>query len=252
MKRSSSLTSRPACTRRPCASARRGPCWTSCSRVSPRSSGLPGLKPVEPGLLHRLDRDTSGIVVVARTGPAFLALRDQFESGSAVKEYRAASLAVKGLSAPQVLSIESRFAPGGPGRKKVRLVLPNDGKRRMAREASPGTYLTEARIETRVEAGGDVRVLLAAVIRKGFRHQVRAHLSHLGFPIFGDALYGVPAPPEAQQRMYLHASGITLVHPSSREPLRIVSPLPVEFRAVFQEGPGPLFPGGWGGMVPNT
>jgi 23S rRNA-/tRNA-specific pseudouridylate synthase len=188
---------------------------------------------------------------VARTGPAFQALRGQFESGSVVKEYRAASQAVKSGSVPEILSLESRFAPSGPGRRKVRLVLPGDEKKPMAREAAPGTYLTEARIEARVEAGGTVRVLLAVTIRRGFRHQVRAHLSHLGFPIVGDPLYGVPAPPDAPQRMYLHATGITLVHPFSGELLRIVSPLPDEFRAVVQEGSGPFFSGGRG-MVPNT
>ena len=217
----------------------------------PEISSLPGLKPVEPGLLHRLDRETSGIVVVARTGPAFQALRGQFESGSALKEYRAASQAVGDSSMPEVLTIESRFAPDGPGRRKVRLILPGDEKKPMAREAAPGTYLTEARIEARVEAGGAVRVLVAVVIRKGFRHQVRAHLSHLRLPILGDPLYGVPAPPDTPQRMYLHASGMTLAHPFSGELLRIVSPLPDEFRAVFQEGSGPFFSGGRG-IVPKT
>ena len=125
----------------------------------------------------------------------------------------------------------------------MRLVLPGDEKKPVAREAAPGTYLTEARIEARVEAGGAERVLVAVVIRKGFRHQVRAHLSHLGFPILGDPLYGVPAPPDTPQRMYLHASGITLAHPFSGEPLRIVSPLPDEFRAAFSGGLGSFLRG---------
>jgi 23S rRNA pseudouridine1911/1915/1917 synthase len=189
----------------------------------PEVSRLPGRKPVEPGLLHRLDRETSGVVIVARTEAAFRALRDVFEKGDAVKDYRAACRAEEGRLIPSTLRIESRFAPRGPGRRMVRVVPP--GAAEKTRETTRDVYVTEAEVEERRGAS----VLLSAVIRRGFRHQVRAHLSYLGFPIFGDDLYGVPAPAGAPARMYLHASGISFAHPVHGRAVRVVSPLPDAF-----------------------
>jgi 23S rRNA pseudouridine1911/1915/1917 synthase len=195
----------------------------------PEVSALPGMKPVEPGLVHRLDRDTSGIVVVARTAEAFAALREQFDAGEARKEYRAVCRSTAGAAESPRLAVQSRFAPQGAGRRMVRVVLPGEKAARVLREASPEVYATEARLEAR---HGD-RVLLSVEIRKGFRHQVRAHLCHLGYPIFGDPLYGVPVPPEAPQRMYLHATGISLRNPLTGEPMRIESTLPEDFRLLM-------------------
>jgi 23S rRNA pseudouridine1911/1915/1917 synthase len=198
----------------------------------PEVGALPGVKAVEPGLVHRLDRDTSGIVVVARTPQAFAVLRAQFESGEARKEYCAVCRWNAGTVAPKRLSLQSRFAPYGPGRRMVRVVLPETRGARVLREASLVIYSTEARIEARQ---GE-RVLLSATLRVGFRHQVRAHLSHLGFPIYGDPLYGVPAPHGAPVRMYLHACAISLRHPLTAEPMRIESGMPEEFRALMTAG----------------
>ncbi|HVO40923.1 MAG TPA: RluA family pseudouridine synthase [Spirochaetia bacterium] len=193
----------------------------------PEISRLPGVKPVEPGLLHRLDQETSGVVVVARTEAAFRALRELFERGDAVKDYRAACRAEEGRLIPSTLRIESRFAPRGPGRRMVRVVLP--GAAGKAREATRDIYTTEAGVEER----RGTSALLSAVIRRGFRHQVRAHLSYLGLPIFGDDLYGVPAPAGAPARMYLHACGISFAHPLRGGTVRIVSPLPDAFHAAL-------------------
>ncbi len=195
----------------------------------PEVEAVPGLKPVEPGLLHRLDRETSGVVVVARTPAAFNTLRGQFQREETVKEYHAVCSADEHVVIANHLRIESRFAPAGPGRRAVRLVLPGDERKRWSREATPESYVTEASVEKR--AAG--RALVAAAIRKGFRHQVRAHLAHLGLPILGDPLYGVPAPPGAPQRMYLHASAITFQHPVSGRQLHVRSPLPPEFQEIL-------------------
>jgi 23S rRNA pseudouridine1911/1915/1917 synthase len=198
----------------------------------PEVSSLPGVKAVEPGLVHRLDRDTSGIVVVARTPEAFSVLRAQFESGEARKEYRAVCRSTAGPGAPQRLSVQSRFAPFGPGRRMVRVVLPETRGARVLREASLVVYSTEARIEAR---RGE-RVLLSVELRVGFRHQVRAHLAHLGFPIYGDPLYGAPVPEGVPVRMYLHAHAISLRHPVTAEPMRIESAVPEEFGSLMAAG----------------
>jgi 23S rRNA pseudouridine1911/1915/1917 synthase len=203
----------------------------------PEVAGLPGMKPVEPGLVHRLDRDTSGCVVIARTARAFDVLRDAFTTGSASKEYIAAcactEAAPEGAPSDGRLHIESRFAPYGEGRRRVRVVLPGGTPRRARRAATPDLYATDARVIAR---SGD-RALLTVSIRRGFRHQVRAHLAALGFPILGDLLYGAPVPPGYAARMYLHAARIELPHPDTGARIVVESPLPEEFKALFPGRP---------------
>jgi len=205
----------------------------------PDVARVPGMKPVEPGLLHRLDRDTSGVVVAARTASAFAALRAQFEQGRVEKIYTAVCMApVEGASPGSRLRMESRFAPYGPGRTRVRVVLPGS---RHKREVTAASYTTE--VEVREKHGG--LLLVSAAITKGFRHQVRAHLAALGLPIVGDALYGTECPPLARDegtralpagachRMYLHASEVRLTHPATGQALVVRSTLPAEFMSLL-------------------
>jgi 23S rRNA-/tRNA-specific pseudouridylate synthase len=77
-----------------------------------------------------------------------------------------------------------------------------------------------------------------AAIAQGFRHQVRAHLRHLGLPLLGDELYGRPAPSAAPQRLYLHAAAIELARPSDGRKLRIEAPLPPDFTLCYGGGAG--------------
>ena len=212
-------------------------------RSYPEVAELPGIKPMEPGLVHRLDRDTSGLVVIARTVEAFDALRSSFASGGARKHYLAAcACSDDGMDAGRTLRIESRFAPYGPGRRMVRAVLAGEKSRKLLDSASSETYITEAQVTAR--AGGRVgdsvggspggRVMIAASILRGFRHQVRAHLAFLGFPILGDPLYGDAVPAGFAARMYLHAVRISMSHPSTGLPLVVEAPLPEEFDGLFQ------------------
>jgi 23S rRNA-/tRNA-specific pseudouridylate synthase len=212
----------------------------------PEIAAVPGIKPAEPGLLHRLDHGTSGIVLAARTPEAFRRLAAEFAAGRVRKEYLALCVPGSAVLAGQRFAMESRFAPCGPGRKKVRVVSAGAlggagadsvghradsvgfhpaGLHRVGRSATSGTYRTEAEV---LEVQGP-RVLVRAAIVRGFRHQVRAHLAFLGLPIVGDPLYGVPVPPGAADRLYLHASAVELQHPASGQPLRIRSPLPLDF-----------------------
>jgi len=200
----------------------------------PEIARVPGVKPFEHGLLHRLDRDTSGIVVIARTAAAFAALRMQFASGQVRKEYRAACLRRSGNASEEKFSVTSRFAPLGPGRQMVRVVLLTETSRKVLREVTRASYTTEVAV---IRQEGS-RALLSALLRKGFRHQVRAHLSHAGWPIIGDELYGTAVPPEAQKRMYLHAIAVSLTHPATGQPLRLSSPLPEAFSSVISSGSG--------------
>ncbi len=183
--------------------------------------------------MHRLDRDTSGLVVIARTVESFDALRRCFDSGGARKEYLAAcSCADEIPEGSPPLRVESRFAPYGRGRAMVRAVFPGEKSRKLLKSASGEIYATEARVTAR----GSGRAMITASILKGFRHQVRVHLAVLGFPILGDPLYGAPVPEGFPARMYLHAARIDLRHPTSGLHLVIEAPLPGEFTGLLDEG----------------
>lgn len=197
----------------------------------PEVRGVPGIKPVEPGLIHRLDRDTSGIVLIARTSPGFRGLLEQFQGETVVKTY-VAVCRVQPEAQPMACAsavpvrFESRFAPMGEGRKRVR-VLPLDAPPpRHWRKGTRRVYATEFRIEG---AGGGLCLVRARILR-GFRHQIRAHLAHLGLPIVGDMLYG-REPPEgaAPARMYLHAEALEFRDPASGETVRILCDPPPGF-----------------------
>ena len=204
----------------------------------PEIGALPGIKAVEPGLAHRLDQETSGLVVVARTAAAFDGLRRAFASEEVRKDYLAACALtrdedVQGLQT-RPLRMESRFAPYGPGRRMVRPVLAGERSAKLLAAASPALYTTEARVIERRGPHGLVR----AWILRGFRHQVRVHLAFLGFPILGDPLYGVAAPRGAVARMYLHAGRIELPHPVTGRRLVVESPVPDEFMRLFEPSKG--------------
>ncbi len=92
----------------------------------------------------------------------------------------------------------------------------------------PDLYATDARIIARA----DDRALAEGAIPRGFRHQVRAHLAFLGYPILGDALYGAPVPRGIMARMYLHAVRIELPHPETGRRLVVESPLPGGVRKI--------------------
>jgi 23S rRNA pseudouridine1911/1915/1917 synthase len=195
----------------------------------PEVASVAGIRAVEPGLLHRLDRDTSGLVVVARTAAAFAALRRAFESGEAHKEYAACCAPGANGTAGEETVVASRFSALGPGRRKVRLVLPNEKRGRILRQATAETYTTRVSVLQR----GPRAALVRALIDRGFRHQVRAHLAYAGLPIVGDTLYGAALPPGAPARMYLHAAGIEMPHPVTGAVLAVRSPLPADFEALL-------------------
>lgn len=172
----------------------------------------------EPGLVHRLDTDTSGILLAARTQPAFLALRAQFAGHSVRKEYLAlvhGDVAVAG-------KIDTPIAHDRHNRRKMRLATSADPHARPA--------LTRYRPLERLGAGTLVHVEIAT----GVRHQIRVHLSGLGHPLIGDHLYGSGDAAALAPRHLLHASRITIAHPDSGASLTISSPIPADFAAALE------------------
>jgi len=180
-----------------------------------------------PGIVHRLDRGTSGVIVVARTDAAHRHLSAQFKDRTGVKTYTALCWG----SAPS-----ARFG--------VDLALGRDSvlRRRISgRTRKPRPASTQFAVLERM-AGF---TLLEARPRTGRTHQIRAHLKSLDLPIVGDREYGgerwrrLPAGPlrgllEGFDRLALHASRLSFVHPSSGETMAFEAPLPLELRALLE------------------
>ena len=170
----------------------------------------------EAGLVHRLDRDTSGVTVFGKSPAATSALAASFRSGAARKQY----LAVTG--------------PGLPPEGTCTLRLARDRTR-------PGRWVARPRdglpAETRFRRLAATEELALVVVwpRTGRTHQIRAHLAALGAPIAGDRLYGGPLRLQAQDidRALLHAHVLVVPHPRTGAPLRLVAPLPVDLGRWF-------------------
>jgi 23S rRNA pseudouridine1911/1915/1917 synthase len=168
----------------------------------------------EGGVAHRLDTETSGVVLVARTRAAWQSLRHAFGDGAVAKEYLAL---VAGAPPPQG-SIDLPLAHAGP---RVRIA----GDRDLDALDAATDFETLAR-------GDDVALVLARSSR-GRMHQIRVHLAHLGHPLVGDALYGGPPPAAGTRGHFLHAAAITFPHPSTGARTRIEAPLPPDRAAAL-------------------
>jgi 23S rRNA pseudouridine1911/1915/1917 synthase len=172
-----------------------------------RYATLPG-EPFRPGIVHRLDKDTSGLIVVARTPSVLAALASSFKHREVYKEYLAL---VVGTPRPPVGRISGEI--GRDPRRRQRMAVVATG----GREADT-TYHT---LET---LGG--YSLLEVVLGTGRTHQIRVHFRAMGFPIAGDAVYGRPAPALGLSRQFLHAARLRFAHPMSGEELDLQAPLP--------------------------
>jgi 23S rRNA pseudouridine1911/1915/1917 synthase len=160
----------------------------------PRQAGLP-----RAGIVHRLDRDTSGLMVVARTERAMASLGAQLADRSMGRRY----LAVVSGRAPESGEIEAAIARD-PG-NRLRFAVPRDSA-----SGRP------ARTDFRLLASGTIDrrpiSVLECRLHTGRTHQIRVHMRHLGMPIVGDALYGGPSDPNCP-RQALHAWRLRLKHP---------------------------------------
>jgi len=178
------------------------------------------------GIVHRLDKDTSGLLIVARTVPAHTALVRMLEAREVHREYEAIARGVMTAGGTVDAPIDRHPVD------RVRMAVRADG-----REA-----VTHYRVIRRYRAHTHVRVELET----GRTHQIRVHLSHAGYPLVGDKVYGgrlaMPkgASEELRQalrefpRQALHAARLKLAHPVTGRPLECVSPLPADMRALLE------------------
>lgn len=188
----------------------------------------------EAGLVHRLDNDTSGVILAARTTEAHHALREEFSRGRAVKRYLALVLGRPPAKGRIDLSIAHH------PRKKRKMIACASAKEARAWKGRPAatTFSVKARYE-HLERGHPPLpyALLEVVIKSGARHQVRVHLASIGHPISGDALYQ-SARLRAEDRLgsprhLLHASQIEIRHPRTGHEARWSSPLPRDMRSLL-------------------
>ncbi len=174
-----------------------------------------------PGIVHRLDRDTSGLIVVARHDAALAALQAQFRDRTVEKLYLAL---VDGHPRTDAGTIEAPV-----GRRHDR---PDEmGIVPVARGGRPAT--TRFRTVTRFDA----HAFLECVLVTGRTHQIRVHLGAIGTPVVGDRTYGRATPSLPLGRQFLHAASLGLVRPDGR-PLLVTSPLPGDLaEALASAGP---------------
>ncbi len=178
-------------------------------------SGIGGV--ARPGIVHRLDKDTSGCIVVAKNDPAHLALSAQFADRTTTKIYHAL---VCGQPSKPKYTVKEPLARHPVHRKKI-AITPNG---------------REAHTDFRVLEPLQKSALMEATLHTGRTHQIRVHLQHLGCPVVGDAVYGgrparafTQATGYTAPRQMLHAFSLGFDHPASGEPVKMDAPLPEDF-----------------------
>jgi len=176
-------------------------------------SGIGGIK--RPGIVHRIDKDTSGLVIAAKNDLAHLALAAQLSARTLAREYDAI---VRGVIKNDSGTI---FAPIGRH--------PTDRKRQAVTEKSSRSAITHYDTVTRFSKHTRVRCCLET----GRTHQIRVHMAHIGHPVLGDIVYGSKKPEMGLTGQCLHASKLRFKHPSSGDQIELCAALPEYFTTVL-------------------
>lgn len=198
-----------------------------CAREAPEVLSVRGRKDVEHGLLHRLDRETAGLVALAKNDAAYRSIIADQEEGQFIKEYRAVCVGpVPAETAARAtpFTIESGFLAYGPGRKMVRPVSIESagmpaGRRRLREAAFDRGEPYRTEVIALDVAATDRPIAIVRLIR-GFRHQIRCHLAWIGLPIVGDSLYGRAL--NAEVPLALTAVALSFPDPRKRTIIRYV------------------------------
>ena len=186
-----------------------------------RLSGIGGV--ARPGIVHRIDKDTSGLLVIAKTDVAHEGLAKEFAAHSIDRRYLAI---VNGVPKTAEGTIDAPLARSVHDRKKIAIVEGSRGKRAVTHwkrlKALKGAALVECRLET------------------GRTHQVRVHMASIGHPLLGDPVYGRGKSVHRQllnqldfRRQALHAAGLGFIHPVTKARLSFESALPSDMQELF-------------------
>jgi 23S rRNA pseudouridine1911/1915/1917 synthase len=187
--------------------------------------------PTRPGIVHRLDRDTSGVLVVAKTDQAHFALAAQFEARSTEKEYLAITVGVPDRDR-DIISQPIGIHPY----QREKMAIRHD-------HATSRKAETFYEVAERFDGFAAVKVLP----KTGRTHQIRVHLAHIGCPVLCDKLYSgrdrvtrgeLTGDPEDREvillRQALHASRLALTHPATKERIEFVAPLAADMQSVLK------------------
>lgn len=169
---------------------------------------------VRPGIVHRLDKETSGVMVVAKNDRAHAKLAEQFKQHTIERVYHAI---VRGVIQHDEGTCEEPVGRAFLNRKKV-IVKPSGGK--------------EATTCFRVVKRFANATLVEIRPKTGRTHQIRVHLAHMGHPVLGDTFYGIPFPPIKRQA--LHASSLGFEHPRTRERVSFTTEFPEDMRELLR------------------
>ena len=177
-------------------------------------SGIGGEK--RPGIVHRIDRDTSGLIIAAKNDAAHLALSAQLKDHSLSRTYECL---VTGNMKQDSGTVDASIGRSSADRKKM-AVVPT-GRRAVTHWEVVARYPGVTHLRCRLETGRT--------------HQIRVHMAHIGHPILGDTVYGAKKPVPGLTGQCLHATGLRFVHPRTGEPVELHCPLPPEFTAMLQK-----------------
>lgn len=175
-------------------------------------SGINGV--LRPGIVHRIDKDTSGILVIAKNDHAHNILAEQLKEHSMTRVYYAL---VEGIVKQDEGVVDAPL--GRHPVEKIKMAVVRDGRH----------AVTHYRVIKRYKA----QTLVECVLETGRTHQIRVHLAHIGHPVVGDPVYGHKKQRFKLEGQLLHAKKLGFIHPSTKEYVEFESPLPEYFQKVL-------------------
>lgn len=178
-------------------------------------SGIGG--ELRPGIVHRIDKDTSGLLVAAKNDFTHLGLSEQLRDHSLFRVYDAVA---RGR-----FSAAEGTIRGSIGRSRM------DRKKMAVTEKNSKPAVTHWRRVAQYERYTHIRCRLET----GRTHQIRVHMASIGHPLLGDALYGAPSPDKGLCGQCLHASELQLIHPRTGQTMKFQAPLPKYFTEILQK-----------------
>jgi 23S rRNA pseudouridine1911/1915/1917 synthase len=184
------------------------------------AAGFPPGDP-RPGIVHRLDKDTSGVIIVAKNALTHHFLAAQFQDRSVRKRYIAI---VRGRTPALAGRIETRLARDARDRKKFACV-----------SAGGRIAVTRYRVLRLFVAGADTYSFVLLSPRTGRTHQLRVHMRHLGCPVLGDPLYGSGDALFPDSTLLLHARSLSLTLPGEGQSRTFMAPVPARFRSILRQ-----------------